>query len=337
MKTLLGLFLASLAFSLVVLLAPPADEPLPASSATTAPAHAAQPPAPAPLTVVSDATARQLARLGELPRSFNGTRIDGRLQQDAAGNLIIDGDVRRLFDYFLSAIGAEPLTHSVQRLRQYIDAQLPEPAQTQAQTQAQNLLDQYLDYKRELLALDSAARPHSLPALRERLAAVQALRARIFSQTAHQAFFANEEAYDRFTLERLAIQLEPGFDTNAKGAALDRLHAALPAELQDALVPQLQTQLRQQTAALQASGGDAAQLRQLRQQLVGNAATERLEALDRQRQAWQQRLAEFEQEKSRIERSQGLGEADKQAAIERLAEQRFDSSERLRLQARRES
>lgn len=333
MKTLLGLFLASLAFSLVVLLAPPADEPLPASSATTAPAHAAQPPAPAPLTVVSDATARQLARLGELPRSFNGTRIDGRLQQDAAGNLIIDGDVRRLFDYFLSAIGAEPLTHSVQRLRQYIDAQLPEPAQTQAQ----NLLDQYLDYKRELLALDSAARPHSLPALRERLAAVQALRARIFSQTAHQALFANEEAYDRFTLERLAIQLEPGLDANAKGAALDRLHAALPAELQDALVPQLQTQLRQQTAALQARGGDATQLRQLRQQLVGNAATERLEALDRQRQAWQQRLAEFEQEKSRIERSQGLGEADKQAAIERLAEQRFDSSERLRLQARRES
>lgn len=333
MKTLLGLFLASLAFSLVVLLAPPAHEPLPASSATTAPAHAAQPPAPAPLTVVSDATARQLARLGELPRSFNGTRIDGRLQQDAAGNLIIDGDVRRLFDYFLSAIGAEPLTHSVQRLRQYIDAQLPEPAQTQAQ----NLLDQYLDYKRELLALDSAARPHSLPALRERLAAVQALRARIFSQTAHQALFANEEAYDRFTLERLAIQLEPGLDANAKGAALDRLHAALPAELQDALVPQLQTQLRQQTAALQARGGDATQLRQLRQQLVGNAATERLEALDRQRQAWQQRLAEFEQEKSRIERSQGLGEADKQAAIERLAEQRFDSSERLRLQARRES
>lgn len=163
------------------------------------------------------------------------------------------------------------------------------------------------------------------------------MRARIFSQTAHQAFFANEEAYDRFTLERLAIQLEPGFDTNAKGAALDRLHAALPAELQDVLVPQLQTQLRQQTAALQASGGDAAQLRQLRQQLVGNAATERLEALDRRRQAWQQRLAEFEQEKSRIERSQGLGEADKQAAIERLAEQRFDSSERLRLQARRES
>lgn len=333
MKTLLGLFLASLAFSLVVLLTPPADEPPPASNAATAPAHAAQPPAPAPLTAVSDSTVQQPARLGELPRSFNGTRIDGRLQQDAAGNLIIDGDVRRLFDYFLSAIGAEPLTHSVQRLRQYIDAQLPEPAQTQAQ----NLLDQYLDYKRELLALDSAARPHNLPALRERLAAVQALRARIFSQTAHQAFFANEEAYDRFTLERLAIQLEQGFDANAKGAALDRLHAALPAELQDALVPQLQTQLRQQTAALQARGGDAVQLRQLRQQLVGNAATERLEALDRQRQVWQQRLADFEQEKSRIEHSQGLGEADKQAAIERLAEQRFDSSERLRLLVRQES
>lgn len=333
MKTLLGLFLASLLFSLVVLLAPAANEPPPASSPATAPAHAARPPATAPITVVSDSAAPKPMRLSELPRSFNGTRIDGRLQQDAAGNLIVDGDVRRLFDYFLSAVGAEPLTHSVQRLRQHIDAQLPEPAQAQAQ----NLLTQYLDYKRELLGLDSAARPQDLPALRQRLAAVQALRARIFSQTAHQAFFASEEAYDRFTLERLTIQLEPGLDANAKGAALDRLYAALPAELQDALVPQMQTQLRQQTAALQARGGDAAQLRQLRQQLVGNAATERLEALDRQRQTWQQRLAEFEQEKSRIERSQGLGDADKQAAIARLAEQRFDSSERLRLQAGRES
>ncbi|EIK52255.1 lipase chaperone [Stutzerimonas stutzeri TS44] len=333
MKTLLGLFLASLAFSLVVLLAPPTHEPPPASSAATAPAHAAQPPAAAPITAVSVSTTQKPARLGELPRSFNGTRIDGRLQQDAAGNLIIDGDVRRLFDYFLSASGAESLTHSVQRLRQYLAAQLPEPAQTQAQ----HLLDQYLDYKRELLALDSTARPQDLSALRERLAAVQALRARIFSQSAHQAFFASEEAYDRFTLERLAIQLEPGLDAKAKGAALDQLRATLPPELQDALVPQLQTQLRQQTAALQARGGDAGQLRQLRQQLVGNAATERLETLDRQRQAWQQRLSEFEQEKRRIERSPGLGEADKQSAIERLAEQRFDSSERLRLQARHES
>ena len=47
----------------------------------------------------------------------DGTRIDGRLQQDAAGNLIVDGDVRRLFDYFLSAVGAEPLRTGTEPVR----------------------------------------------------------------------------------------------------------------------------------------------------------------------------------------------------------------------------
>lgn len=331
MKILLVLFLASVGLGLAVLRAPAVDSPQTESARTAARGAGQEQPSPSP-AVTPHTSLASTPRAGALPRSFGGTQIDGRLQADAAGNLLIDGDVRRLFDYFLSAMGTEPLAQSVQRLRQHIAAQLPEPAQSQAQA----LLNQYLDYKRELLVLDSSAGRQDLSALRQRLATVQALRARIFSPAAHQAFFAGEETYDRFTLERLAIQLTPGLDANAKGAALDQLRAGLPAELQDAVLPQLQSQLREQTATLQASGGNAEQLRQLRQQLVGNAATVRLEQLDRQRQAWQARLADFEREKRRIEGIPGLDDADRQAAIDRLARERFDGNERLRLQARRD-
>ena len=162
---------------------------------------------------------------------------------------------------------------------------------------------------------------------------MQALRARLFDSETHQAFFAREEGYNRFTLERLAIQHDGKMSAEEKGVAVDRLRASLPEELQDAVLPQLQQELRQNTARLQAEGASAAQIRQMRQQLVGAEATTRLEALDGQRQNWQKRLDGYFTEKARIDASEGLSAGDKRAAIEALAAERFDERERLRLDA----
>lgn len=270
------------------------------------------------------------ATIRRLPPSFAGTQVDGQLRTDASGRLIIENDIRRVFDYFLASIGEEPLEASVSRLRHYIEAQLPQPGEGQAL----QLLAQYLDYKRQLLLLEQDhAQQADLNAMRERLQAVRQLRARLFNDEVHQALFAIDEAADSFTLERLAIRRDPALDAAAKGAAIDSLQSSLPPELQDRLATQLQSELRQQTRVLQASGATPADLRRLRQQLVGNAATARLERLDLKRQEWQRRLASYHQEKSRIESSRGLGEADKRAAIIRLAAERFDENERRRLEA----
>lgn len=266
----------------------------------------------------------------QLPASFNGTQVDGVFQLDEQGNLRITRDIVQIFDYFLSAVGEEPLSRSIERLQAYIRSQLPATAQTQALV----LLDQYLDYKGQLVQLErDLPQLSSLDALKQREIAVQALRARIFSNEAHQAFFAGDERYNLFTLERLAIQRDDSLDANAKGAALDQLRESLPEELQASVLPQLHSELRSQTAALQADGGSAAQVQALRQQLVGNQAAGRLQVLDQQRQKWQQRLERFQQEKSAIDNNPGIGSSDKQAAIQRLAEEQFDEHERLRLDA----
>jgi len=265
-----------------------------------------------------------------LPPSFSGTQVDGVFHVDGVGNLLISEDIRRIFDYFLSSIGEESLADSVERLQAYIAGQLEQPAEGQALA----LLEQYLNYKRELVQLErDLPQLPSLNALRQREAAVQALRARLFSTEAHRAFFAREEGYNQFSLQRLAIQQDASLDATAKAVAIDQLRANLPEELQDSVLPQLQTELRNQTAQLQAQGASAAQIRQLRQQLVGAEATSRLEALDQQRQQWKQRLAAYREAKSRIEANQGLSASDKAAAIAELAEQGFDERERLRLDA----
>jgi len=301
-----------------------------AAPVATAPVPQASAPAPSPEPAASDASPSLPPKVAALPPSFAGTTVDGRLQVDATGNLVIEEGVRRLFDYFLAAMGEEPLTTTVQRLRDYIGSQLQAPARQQALA----LLEQYLDYKRQLAELErDLPRQADLAALRQREDAVAALRARLFSQEAHRAFFAQEEAYNHFTLDRLAIRHNASLDDDAKAAAVDRLRQALPEELHDALLPQLQVELRTATSRLRAEGASPAEIRRLRQQLVGAEATQRLEELDGRRQGWNRRIAAFQEEKLRIEANAGLSEADRRQAIQRLAEERFDERERLRLNA----
>lgn len=53
------------------------------------------------------------AKVAPLPTSFRGTSVDGSFSVDASGNLLITRDIRNLFDYFLSAVGEEPLQQSL--------------------------------------------------------------------------------------------------------------------------------------------------------------------------------------------------------------------------------
>lgn len=265
-----------------------------------------------------------------LPASFNGTQVDGTFSLDAAGNLLITRDIVQIFDYFLSAIGEDSLALSLERLQAYIASQLPPPAQAQALA----LLGQYLDYKRQLVLLErDLPQVSSLDGLRQRESAVLALRARIFSQQVHEAFFASEQDYNQFTLARLAVQQDASLSPQAKGRAIDQLRSNLSPELQESVLPQLHSELREQTAQLQAAGASPEQLQQLRQQLVGEQAATRLAALDQQRSNWQQRLNSYQQSSVAIKGNPGLSAADKDHELKRLREAQFSPTERLRLEA----
>lgn len=318
------LFAACLALALYL---QPVDIPAQLSGDAPQPIQRSDTPSASPSQIGMQT---QVAPLKNLPVSFGGTTVDGVFRLDANGNLLISEDIRRIFDYFLAAAGEEPLRTSVERLRAYIAAELPANAREQALV----LLNQYLDYKRELVLLErDLPQMANLDALRQREAAVQALRARIFDSETQQAFFSREEAYNQFTLQRLAILQNSQLDDAGKAAAVDQLRNSLPAEMQDTVLPQLQNELRQQTARLQAAGAKPEQIRQLRQQLVGAEATQRLEVLDQQRQTWKKRIAQYSTEKAAIENNPGMSASDKRAAIAQLAAENFDEREQLRLEA----
>src|SRR5262249_46952091 len=68
------------------------------------------------------------------PASLDGTEVDGRLAVDAHGDLVVSPEVRRFFEYFLSASGEETDAVMRRRLEAAIDARVPPRAAAQART-----------------------------------------------------------------------------------------------------------------------------------------------------------------------------------------------------------
>src|SRR5690554_5261066 len=270
----------------------------------------------------------RLTPAAQEPTSLRGTEVDGELLVDARGNLVLTSQVRHLFDYFLSLIGEESSQQARQRIRDHLTAQLDEPARSQAL----ELLETYLDYQYQLVDLEARFPvAERLEDLLAREQAVQQLRARLFSREAHEAFFAGEEIYNNFTLERLTIQQDPSLSDREKGLAIEALRENLPEEMQQLLVPQIQNDLRDQTLALREAGASEAEVRQLRMNMLGPEATERLEELDQRRAEWRQRVERFNDERESILSQPGLADSERQAAVTAMMHEPFTETERLRL------
>lgn len=268
-----------------------------------------------------------------LPPSLQGTEVDGELEVDAQGRLRITGGIRRVFDYFLSAVGEEPLETILKRIRAYIRHKLP----AGAAAEAERLLDSYIDYKRALDAIPQVqATPGQLdlPALRRQMQQVQSLRTQFFSPEVITAFFGDEDIYDRYTLERLDLMQDKSLSPQQRAERLAALEQQLPESMRESIrvINQVQN-LEALTQDWKRRGGSAAELRQLRETIVGPEAADRLEALDKENAQWDQRMASWYAERAAILGNKALSEQDRQRQVEEARRSRFNDSERLRVES----
>lgn len=272
--------------------------------------------------------------LEQLPNSLQGTEVDGELEVDAGGHLKITNGVRRVFDYFLSTIGEESLDTIVARIKAYIRHKLP----AMAAGEAEALLDKYIAYKR---GLDNVrqAQPRSdgsidVNAVRQQMQQVQALRSQYFSAEVITAFFGDEDAYDRYTLDRLDVMQNKGLSPAQRAQQLAALEAQLPVSIQESMKTVNQYQnLESLTADWKKRGGSAAELRQIRENLVGAEAADRLETLDKDRAAWDQRMSAWYGERAAILGNTSLSETDRKQQLAELRNSRFSPDERLRVES----
>lgn len=271
--------------------------------------------------------------LENLPASLHDTEVDGGFELDADGNLIITNRIRQLFDYFLSAQGEEPLPTIVQRLRAYIHNTLS----GDAAAEAEQLLENYIGYLDDVAALDAPITPGQtidpaqLRAQKEQLAAIRAGR---FDAVANDAFFAEEEAYDRYTLARLEVMQDDSLSADERASRLTALESQLPPQLQESMRDITRYQdLQTLTQQWQEADGNPATLQQMRENLVGREAAERLAKLDQEEAEWQRRVDGWLKERQMILANTGLSDADKERQIDAARSRLFNEQEQIRVRS----
>lgn len=271
--------------------------------------------------------------LEQLPRSLAGTEVDGQLEADAAGHLKLTRGVRNVFDYFLSTVGEDSLGNVRTRLVAYITSHLPPTAASEAEA----LLDHYLAYERDqgqaAEQAGSAATSLTLDAVSQRFETLQTLRARHFSAAERVAFFADDEALDRYTLARLRVLQDSSLTSAEKARRLSELTTGLPPAMRaDLNVADTVQNLQALAADWRARGGSPQELRSAREQLVGPEATARLEALDRQRSEWSSKLQSYQAQRKSLLADATLSGLQREQALAQLRSRLFSPQEQLRVQ-----
>lgn len=268
---------------------------------------------------------------GMFAASFSGTRADGRFKLNG-DKLVLDAGLFEFFDYYLAAQGERTLDE----IRQQIEAELTATLPADAAKEAKRLLQAYLGYKQSLAELTQTGGQDGqsvLEQLRHRLNGARQARSRYFTPTEIKQLFGERDTEEEQALTRLEIQQDKTLSPEQKQARLAALDAQLSPEQRKLREQPLEhAALHNEVENLRKQGASEAQIYQLRVQRAGPEAAQRLASLDQEEQHWQQRVDNYLAARSQILSSQQQP-AEREAAIQRLRQEKFSPQEQLRLSA----
>lgn len=269
--------------------------------------------------------------LPELAPSLQGTEIDCPLQVDKEGQLVLTIGIRNCFDYFFSSLGEKTEQQLIADIKQYLQVTLP----LTASAYASKLLDQYVAYKYALQKQQPAQQAKSITAdsYQQIINTMQDVQRQFFNRAEIEAFFGNEQIFNQYNIDQMKINADKDLSAEQKAAKLSALIDQLPESIAAGIRPSMQVQqLERLTDEIKKKGGSAAELRKMRENLVGAAAADRLENLDKEDSSWQTQVDGYLVQRDQIKNS-GLDDVSKQQAMAALRERTFSTNEeRLRAQ-----
>ena len=269
-----------------------------------------------------------------LPGSLSDAPKPAALESDAEGNLIINQRVQRLFEFYLMAMGEEPIENIIARIKYDLQTQLSDQAYLEANT----LLEGYLQYRNNIGIIKNQYAEHAaisgndMQLIKEIKLAIRDSRSSFLPDEAITSFYSQEDDYDDYMIRKIQILSDQTLSAEDKRTALILLDEDSPTEL-----------VNSQKKAKQLSGvsNSVKELRELgasdevvyiyREQELGTEAADRLSTLDAERQAWQSRVGTYRIELGNIESMDAYSETDKQSMIDALRHQHFDGQEILRV------
>jgi lipase chaperone LimK len=272
--------------------------------------------------------------------SMIGTVPDGDLKAWSAQQALGQGsgglpyaELRRLFEYYLTATGEASLEAITRQIHTAIDQNVP-AAQVDA---AKRLLARYFEFKRGLADLEKAPAlaGTGVQGIRQRFAAMQDLRARIFSVEEERGMFGFEDARDMDAIARLDIFENKTLSAAQKKDQLAALDAALPAALKaDREAPRTIINLEERAQAMRANGASDDEIFRMRAKELDPQAAARLAEVDRDEKAWKNRVDAYLAERTKLLKASGdATDSQRQAAVAELQNAQFSVDERRRLAA----
>lgn len=286
----------------------------------------------------------QTTGLENLPKSLQGTQVDGEIIIDEQQRLVVTKGLRRLFDYFLSAMGEESEQTIHARVQAYINSHTPKPAANQAI----KLYQAYIRYLKELKKIDAkhghlqmqaTAGTLDIKRIGQRQQQVKSLRQRFFNQDTINAFFSDDDVLEDYAIAMLQINQNNNLTEQQKKQRQQLYISRMPngeqkQHLQNYITQQNNiAQLLETTQKMKAQAATATELYAMREQLVGKQAAQRLAEMDRQDADFDQRFEQYQSQKQAIIEQYG-SENDRQAVhdIEQLTHQLFTKTEAKRLE-----
>ena len=263
-------------------------------------------------------------------KSQQDTQINCQIRVDASNRLIVNEQTRDCFEYFITQYGEKSLEQIKTDFLSYIQTSYKDPVLSQLS----DLWTRYINYRSKLGDLQAPnSDKESAKYYQQIVDNTQNLRKKFFSDYEIQGLFGTQDTYDQYTVDRMSIMENQTLSATEKAQKLKNLFDQLPEDWKENLQQLNQLEdLRKLTADIKARGGSAQELHQMRTNLVGPEATQRLETLDVQRNDWKSKVTQYLTERDTILNS-NMGESAKQNAIQQLKSQQFaNQQEQLRLQ-----
>ena len=155
-----------------------------------------------------------------MPKSLDNTDPSSLVHVDNDNQLVLNHDIKVLFDYFFSSEGDLSNAELLTSMQQYIEQTYPQPAAQQVIA----LLNKYVDYKQQmqdfhaqstalqdLPDLNTLTDSDTLQTVETLMQDRQDMREHIFSQAENEAMFSKEINYDNYMLNlaKLSNDLSP--------------------------------------------------------------------------------------------------------------------------------
>lgn len=261
---------------------------------------------------------------GSFPWNRSATAVDtvapdGDLTKGSEGtkDLVLSPDLIRRFDFHLNAMGEKSLAQITQLVTQQLKAEL----NAKSAQEALRLFQAYVNYKQALASVKEQPHTADINALIAQMKKGREIRSRFFTQTESQALFGKDDEYDDYTAKRIEIQMDQSITSEQKTDMLNALKAKLSAQtIQDITEPVIHLTLNERVEQARSRGASPQEIHNIRAEMVGQAAAERLAQLDAQEAQWQQRIAQYK-----------AAVAERPQQAQSIKESMFDIQERLRV------